>query len=352
MTMKAKMKRTRTARDDRRRDRAAARIICRRIGEGLPAGRDPAGSFAQITFSPPLPCGVRRAGDDQPNGPGREVRPTNPTGDRQSMNTYEEKQEAKRERLLERADRAEAESESRFKTAQQMGSVIPFGQPILVGHHSETRDRNYRKRIASNYDKSAEASRKAKRLRSRAASVGKGGISSDDPEAVAKLKEKLAHREKRQDFMRRFNVAMRKRKKDGGIALQAIAAEFNLAAGMVADLLKPDCAGRIGFAGYQLQNNNAQIRRLKRRIEALEAQAGDETSETKIGPVTIVENVGENRLQLFFPGKPSAEFRRELKRSGFRWARSVGAWQRHRSHGATYWGRTLAEQFAKDEAAA
>ena len=268
------------------------------------------------------------------------------------MNTYEEKQEAKRERLLERADRAEAESESRFKTAQQMGSVIPFGQPILVGHHSETRDRNYRKRIASNYDKSAEASRKAKRLRSRAASVGKGGISSDDPEAVAKLKEKLAHREKRQDFMRRFNVAMRKRKKDGGIALQAIAAEFNLAAEMVADLLKPDFAGRIGFAGYQLQNNNAQIRRLKRRIEALEAQAGDETSETKIGPVTIVENVEENRLQLFFPGKPSAEFRRELKRSGFRWARSVGAWQRHRSHGATYWGRILAEQFAKDEDAA
>ena len=52
MTMKAKMKRTRTARDDRRRDRAAARIICRRIGEGLAAGRDPAGSFAQITFSP------------------------------------------------------------------------------------------------------------------------------------------------------------------------------------------------------------------------------------------------------------------------------------------------------------
>ena len=25
-------------------------------------------------------------------------------------------------------------------------SVIPFGQPILIGHHSEKRDRNYRRR--------------------------------------------------------------------------------------------------------------------------------------------------------------------------------------------------------------
>ena len=111
----------------------------------------------------------------------------------------------------------------------------------------EQRDRNYRARIATHYDKSREASEKAKRLRERAASVGKGGVSSDDPEAVRKLKVKLAAREKRQDFMKRFNAAMRKRKKDGGAALKVIAEKFNLKPETVAQLLQPDSAGRPGF---------------------------------------------------------------------------------------------------------
>ena len=265
-------------------------------------------------------------------------------------NAYEEKQERRRERLLERADNADREASQRLGTAQRMASVIPFGQPILVGHHSETRDRNYRRKIRNNYDKSREASEKAKRLHDRAASVGKGGISSDDPEAVKKLVAKIETAEKLQGFMKRCNAAIRKRKKDGGAAFAAICDEHNLGPDTRADLLKPDSAGRIGFAPYQLSNNNANIRRMKRRVEALRAQAQDETTEQTIGPVRIVENTEENRLQLFFPGKPSAEFRRELKRSGFRWSRYQGCRQRHRSHGATYWGRILAEKFNKKEA--
>ena len=136
---------------------------------------------------------------------------------------------------------------------------------------------------------------------------------------------KLAAREKRQDFMKRFNAAMRKRKKDGGAALKASAEKFNLKPETVAQLLQPDSAGRPGFASYPLTHNNAQIRRLKARIEQLKAPAHDETTEEQIGAVRIVENTEENRLQLFFPGQPSASFRRQLKRSGFRWARSQGA---------------------------
>lgn len=265
-------------------------------------------------------------------------------------NLYEEKQERRRERLLERADKADAEATSRFQTAQSMASVIPFGQPILVGHHSEKRDRNYRARISGNYDKSREASEKAKRLRSRAAGVGKGGISSDDPEAVKKLLGKIEKAEERQDFMKRFNAAMRKRKKDHGAALTAIGEEFNLTPGTVAELLKPDFCGRVGFPSYALSNNNANIRRMKGRVTKLRAQAQDVTSEETVGAVRIVENTEDNRLQLFFPGKPSAAFRRELKRSGFRWSRYQGAWQRHRSSTATYWGRELAEKFNAEEA--
>ena len=198
-------------------------------------------------------------------------------------NAYEEKQERKRERLLARADKADAEAQSRFKTAQSMASVIPFGQPILVGHHSEKRDRNYRARIDGNYRKSFEANNNAKELRSRAASVGKGGVSSDDPEAVKKLKMKLEKAEKWQAFMKSFNAGIRRRKKDGGAKLRAVCEEHDISSETCAKMLKPDCFGGIGFASYQLSNNNANIRRMKRRIKTLEAQAGDETTEEQIG---------------------------------------------------------------------
>ena len=39
-------------------------------------------------------------------------------------------------------------------------------------------------------------------------------------------------------------------------------------------------------------------------------------------------NREDNRLQVFFDGKPDEATRTELKISGFRWAPSVGAWQR------------------------
>lgn len=42
-----------------------------------------------------------------------------------------------------------------------------------------------------------------------------------------------------------------------------------------------------------------------------------------------MENVEANRQQLFFEDKPAEEIRARLKRQGFHWCRSEGAWQRH-----------------------
>lgn len=57
------------------------------------------------------------------------------------MNDYERKQEARRQRYEELAAKNEKESSRRFGTAHEIGSHIPLGQPILVGHHSERRHR-------------------------------------------------------------------------------------------------------------------------------------------------------------------------------------------------------------------
>lgn len=71
---------------------------------------------------------------------------------------------------------------------------------------------------------------------------------------------------------------------------------------------------------------------LRARITLLETR---QARMKEINGIRIIDNVEENRIQLFFPDKPSDAMRSELKRSGFRWAPSIGAWQRMRSYEAT-----------------
>jgi len=50
----------------------------------------------------------------------------------------------------------------------------------------------------------------------------------------------------------------------------------------------------------------------------------------------VIENYDENRLQIIFPGKPDEATRAKLKRNGFKWAPSQGAWQRQLTGNARY----------------
>ena len=242
------------------------------------------------------------------------------------MNTYEQKQEARRERILARADRLRKEGEGRIQRGRDMASVIPFGQPILVGHYSEKRDRNYRAKIRGNFEKGFETLKAAGEAQARAEAIGTGGISSDDPEAVTKLLAEVETLKAMQAAMKARNEAWRK---------------AGNKAGRQADeqWIEPPCAP------YQLTNNSANIRRIEQRIATLRQNA---TRETKVeefqGVVKLVENAEANRVQLIFPGKPSAEVRTKLKRAGFRWAPSEGAWQRQLNSSAVYWAKELIKE--------
>ncbi|TDX00519.1 DUF3560 domain-containing protein [Dinghuibacter silviterrae] len=83
----------------------------------------------------------------------------------------QERAEYRAERAEHRADKAEQKSDQLYNTAQKMASVIPFGQPILVGHHSEQRDRNYRNRIHNTFGKAFEELDKGKHYREKAATA-------------------------------------------------------------------------------------------------------------------------------------------------------------------------------------
>jgi len=84
------------------------------------------------------------------------------------------------------AEEVEVEAESRFETAHKMADVIPFGQPILVGHHSEKSDRSYRARIDSHQRKGVEAHQRAKDLKSRLEGSEKLLAKQENPGALAR----------------------------------------------------------------------------------------------------------------------------------------------------------------------
>ena len=270
------------------------------------------------------------------------------------MNSYEEKLEAKRERLLNAADNADARSNAAYNAGRAAVEDIPFGQPILVGHHSESKHRNAIARSNRNMDKSVAESKKADYLRNKAAGVGTGGISSDDPEALVKLKNKLSNLEKSQEIMKASNKIIRNKKLSDEEKVAKLI-EAGLSDSNATEILKPDFAGRIGFASYSLSNNNANMKTVRDRIAVLESKqkayeaAGGENIELERNGIKLVQNFEENRFQLIFPGKPDDETRRKLKSNGFRWAPSKKAWQRNLNNRSLYIAKALFDELTKDE---
>lgn len=80
----------------------------------------------------------------------------------------QERAGARAERMEARSDKAEQESTSAYQRAKQIGDFIPFGQPILVGHHSERRHRRDIEKIDNAMRKSVELDEKAKHYADRA----------------------------------------------------------------------------------------------------------------------------------------------------------------------------------------
>lgn len=110
---------------------------------------------------------------------------------------YEERQERKKELYQERAEQAEQRSQSHYKRHNDIASIIPMGQPILIGHHSEKRHRKDLDRIDNEMRKSIQESEKADYYRNKIDNINNNiAISSDDPKAIEKLQAKIKELEK------------------------------------------------------------------------------------------------------------------------------------------------------------
>lgn len=170
-------------------------------------------------------------------------------------------------------------------------------------------------------------------------------IMSGDVDAVERLKAKIAATEAEQAKMKVANAAIRKAKK-GGPAAQVVAL---LALGytetLAAQIVAPDAFGNVGYPPYEITNGGANLRRLRQRLEGLErlkAQPATETQASASG-VRAEYAPAENRIRLYFQGKPSEEVRSNLKSRGYRWAPNRGAWSAYFTPNA----KALAEEFTR-----
>ncbi|MBZ5500515.1 MAG: hypothetical protein LAP85_29330, partial [Acidobacteriia bacterium] len=161
-------------------------------------------------------------------------------------------------------------------------------------------------------------------------------ISADKENAPDLLQAKIDKAEKQQEAMRLANAIVRKKGLTDEQKIEQIANLLDISKETAAKVLEPDYMGRVGFADYQLQNNLANIKRMKARVSGIEETRAKPTAETPFDGGRIVDNAEDNRIQLIFDGKPDPQTIIKLKSLGFRWAPSQGAWQRQRTENARY----------------
>lgn len=236
---------------------------------------------------------------------------------------YEERKEARVDRLEARAAKARGESESASKSASKSAHAmagIMNGQPILVGHHSEGRHRRDLDRMDRNMRKSIDSSREADRLASAAAAAeSNAAVSSDDPDAVAKLRAKLAKMEAEREAYKAHN---RKARKEGTEKLP----------------------------GYMLSNLGANIRRVKQRVAEIEVRADHVAREETVGDFTVRENPETNRVEIDLGRRASKPEYRLLRGYGFKWSRTNEVWQRMANASAWHNGLYVTKRIAEGDA--
>ena len=287
------------------------------------------------------------------------------------MNSYEQRQEARRARLEKAADRASGESAQAFAAADSISERFAGGQPILVGHHSEKGARRDQGRIDSNMRKAIESGKRAKDLASRAAAVGSAGISSDDPDAVVKLREREAELVAALERVKVLRKAMRGWKQAGEYATEAEVATVlqdlrdrceSVAATKEEVRVMASClrAGQDAVPAYMVTSPRENLRRVQERIAQLEAKVGAVYPAPVVGFLEralgdryavlaerspdvdatvgyrIECNADENRVTVTFEnrGVPVGVIK-ALKSYGFHWSSTARDWRRMIS--ATAW---------------
>lgn len=191
-----------------------------------------------------------------------------------ARSTTRERKERRADRRREWADSRTAKANAAAESARQMQDAIPFGQPILVGHHSEKRHRRDIDRIQSNTRKAVDHWNMADRHERVADGIDqqlRTSIYSDDDDAVDQLRARIARLEAERDRIKTFNRLVRKA---GELTTDALAALDDKQRKDLASIIQHapyHKAETRGFPPYVLSNLGGNIRRNKQRLAKLES---------------------------------------------------------------------------------
>ncbi len=167
-----------------------------------------------------------------------------------------------------------------------------------------------------------------------------GPIKGNDPDAITKLKDKLAKEQSEKEEMKRINAIF---KKNGKLTKEDFKSQelFERAKSNLKFSYdnKP-------FPSFELTNANGRIKNIKERVESLSKKKERGNKEYLINGIKVVEDVEDNRLRLFFDGIPPVEQRNKLKSNGFRWSPYNSAWQRQLTPNAIYTTKQILEDFS------
>lgn len=248
-----------------------------------------------------------------------------------SVEDYEARVEARLERLRARASKRAEEAAALSGRARVMGDAIPFGQPLVGSPDSMRRQRNYRDRIHATYMRAHAAHEEATDLSRRAdAAETRGAVSSDDPAAVEKLRNKLAEAEAEHALHLKVNALWRR-----GGAQACI--DAGIEPGVVAYAIRTMALCPYLKGPFFGSNSAASIRRIKARIAELEHAATVPEAAPVHGPgYRVEEDSYDNRIKIYFDTKPGTDARSTLKSAGFKWSPSNSAWQRQLNAAGRY----------------
>jgi hypothetical protein len=187
---------------------------------------------------------------------------------------------------------------------------------------------------------SVELSRTAADLLRRAESVGTAGISSDDPDAVAKLDDKRTDLERERDHMKAANAYYKKHTTldgwDGPMSVRS-EGESNLHA----------WRGVYGapFPPYALTNIGGRIRQAAKRAATITATRETVASVETVNGCTITSDPDDNRVTIAFPSRLAPDAYKAVRSAGFLWSPTRNAFTRKLGNGALHSARMFATRY-------
>jgi hypothetical protein len=172
-------------------------------------------------------------------------------------------------------------------------------------------------------------------------------ISSSDPDAPEKLRERIARATAKQELMKAANRIVRSSKPEEEKVAALVALGMK---DTTARLLLHPAESYIhpGFEDWELSNNRAEIKRLQARLVEIEQQRAEDESHAENGDARVFVFSGGkvyddpeiNRYRIKYEDKPSEQVRAGLKARGFVCTHDH-FWQRQRTANAKYAVREL-----------